>query len=204
MLLTETFAILLEPYASQETIDSLWQEIKSSYTHPSRYYHNLDHIQDMIQKWEELKDKFEQPELVALAIFYHDIIYTVSRKDNEEKSADLAMDCLKPLGLKQGQLDDIHHLILATKAHELSEDSDANFLLDLDLMTLGKDRETYKEYVKNIRKEYKMYPDFFYKPGRKKVLKHFLAMESIYKTVLFQESHEAQARANLLWELNEY
>jgi predicted metal-dependent HD superfamily phosphohydrolase len=40
--------------------------------------------------------------------------------------------------------------------------------LDADLSILGKDLDTYLAYTKMIRKEYSIYPDFLYKPGRKK------------------------------------
>jgi predicted metal-dependent HD superfamily phosphohydrolase len=57
------------------------------------------------------------------------------------------------------------------------------------------------EYTKQIRAEYAIYPDLLYNLGRKKVLKHFLEMPSIYKTPPFQVLYEAQAKANLGKEL---
>ena len=46
-----------------------------------------------------------------------------------------------------------------------------------------------------------MYPDMMYKPGRKKLLEHFLAMPHIFKTAFFRERLEVQARENLMREL---
>jgi hypothetical protein len=43
--------------------------------------------------------------------------------------------------------------------------------------------------------------DFLYNPGRKKVLKHFLDMKTIFKTAYFQEKYERQARINLASEM---
>jgi predicted metal-dependent HD superfamily phosphohydrolase len=45
-----------------------------------------------------------------------------------------------------------------------------------------------------------MYPDFLYKPGRRKVLTHFLEMERIFKSDHFYQKYEEQARKNLLFE----
>jgi len=56
-------------------------------------------------------------------------------------------------------------------------------------------------YYKNARKEYAIFPDFVYKPGRKKVLLHFLAMERIFKTDYFFHKFEMQAKQNLQKEL---
>ncbi|MDX2245424.1 MAG: hypothetical protein SF052_01505 [Bacteroidia bacterium] len=83
----------------------------------------------------------------------------------------------------------------------MSPDNDTNLFTDADLSILGQKREIYHAYSTNVRKEYAIYPDILYNPGRKKVLQHFLAMEQIFKTPHFQEKYEAQARANLEEEL---
>jgi predicted metal-dependent HD superfamily phosphohydrolase len=46
-----------------------------------------------------------------------------------------------------------------------------------------------------------IFPDFVYKPGRKKVLLHFLAMERIFKTDYFFHKFELLAKQNLQKEL---
>lgn len=91
-------------------------------------------------------------------------------------------------------------LILATKKHEPA-DYETNLFTDADLSILGSDPGTYNRYLKNIRKEYAMYPDILYDPGRKKVLLHFLNMDQIFKTKEFSGQLEAQARKNLEAEL---
>ena len=55
----------------------------------------------------------------------------------------------------------------------------------------------YSKYYQNVRKEYSIYPEILYKLGRKKVLKHFLAMEKIFKTDYFYQKFEKNARMNL-------
>ena len=58
-------------------------------------------------------------------------------------------------------------------------------------------------YLKNVRKEYSLYPNLVYNPGRKKVLQHFVEMEKIFKTEYFFEKFEAQAKENLKQELEQ-
>ena len=89
------------------------------------------------------------------------------------------------------------------KAHRLSDDSDTNFFTDADLAVLGQDWSAYKIYTEGVRKEYWIYPDIIYKPGRKKVVEHFLRMEKIYKTQPFSAKFENRARLNLKRELEE-
>jgi len=74
-------------------------------------------------------------------------------------------------------------------------------MLDVDLAILAASREAYTRYTHAIREEYKIYPYFLYKKGRKKVLQHFLERKQIYFTEEFQAQHEANARENLRWEI---
>ncbi|PZT98199.1 MAG: hypothetical protein DI622_22645 [Chryseobacterium sp.] len=139
---------------------------------------------------------------ISFSVFYHDIIYDSSSKSNEEKSADFAKERLQQLNINETDISEIYHQILATKAHQNSDNKDLNYLLDADLSILGKDLEIYIDYTRKIRKEYSIYPDLLYKPGRKKVLKHFLEMENIFKTDYFREKYEKQARKNIEWEID--
>ena len=91
--------------------------------------------------------------------------------------------------------------ILETKGHSISKDNDTNFFTDADLSILGLDWDLYSEYAQNVRKEYSNYPTIIYKMGRRKVLKHFLVMERIFKTDHFFEKFEVLARENLRREL---
>jgi predicted metal-dependent HD superfamily phosphohydrolase len=92
-------------------------------------------------------------------------------------------------------------MILATKSHAASVNRDIDLFTDADLSVLGAAPETYAQYAAGVRKEYSMYPDLHYKPGRRKVLKHFLEMDRIFKTDEFFQLYEKQARENLLHEL---
>jgi predicted metal-dependent HD superfamily phosphohydrolase len=134
---------------------------------------------------------------ISFSVFYHDVIYDATSKLNEEKSAEFAQSRLQKSGLNEYDLSEISKQILATKSHQKSENSDINYLLDADLSILGKDSETYLDYTKKIRKEYSIYPDFLYKPGRKKVLQHFLELENIFKTEDFRDRYELQAKENI-------
>lgn len=181
-------------------LENLWMEIETYYTSKKRHYHTLSHLENLFQELLPIQEKFEDWETVQFSIFYHDIIYNASRNDNEEKSAILAIERLKEIGISEDQILKCNHQILMTKSHEIS-DNDTNYFTDADLSILGKNGEAYEEYYKQIRKEYRIYPDFMYNRGRKKALQHFLQMDRIFKTDYFFEKHETQARLNLKNEL---
>lgn len=196
--LKSIFSDLISKYSNNEILKTdYWREIEQSYSQKSRKYHNLTHLENMILELGEVKDKISDYDSIFFSIFYHDIIYKVTSKDNEERSAELAKTRLEKLNIPNEKIIRIYNQILATKSHKRSEDSDINFLLDADLAILGQDWEIYKNYTKHIRKEYSVYPDFLYNPGRKKVLNHFLEFEEIFKTDYFKEKYEEKARENI-------
>lgn len=203
MNLKERFSALSLAFSpDQELIEKLWSEIEKNYSQKSRHYHNLGHLESMFSELDAVNVRISNYPNISFSVFYHDIIYDASSKFNEEKSADFAKERLQQLNLNETDISKIYHQILATKAHQNSDNKDLNYLLDADLSILGKDLEIYIDYTRKIRKEYSIYPDLLYKPGRKKVLKHFLEMENIFKTDYFREKYEKQARKNIEWEID--
>ncbi|MFP3835153.1 hypothetical protein [Chryseobacterium sp. SIMBA_028] len=182
-------------------IQPLWSEIEKRYSEKGRHYHNLLHLENMFKELENVKSRISNFTMVSFSVFYHDIVYNATSKSNEEKSALFAETRLPDLNLNKKHIKTVSIQILATKFHQKSEDEDTNYLLDADLSILGKDPESYLAYTQMIRKEYSIYPDLLYKPGRKKILKHFLELNSIFKTEYFKEKYEAQARRNISTEI---
>lgn len=205
MNLHNTFKSLCKEYSNNILlIDSLWREIEQAYTYKKRYYHNLTHLQNMIEELAYFKENALKWDILLFSIFYHDIVYNTLQQDNEYKSAVLASERMKELCMPSEVIEQCSSQIIASKTHQKSKDKDTNLFLDADLAILGQNWEVYKIYTEQIRKEYSFYPSLLYKSGRKKVLKHFLEMDSIYKTSQFVEKYEQQAKENLARELELY
>jgi len=202
MNLKERFSENCLPFTQdQHLIEKLWSEIERNYSQKGRHYHNLEHLENMFSEIDGIKDHISNYSNISFSVFYHDVIYDASSKSNEENSAKFAKERLQQLNINESDISEVYHQILATKAHQSSDAQDLSYLLDADLSILGKDLETYIDYTKKIRKEYSIYPDLLYKPGRKKVLKHFLEMENIFKTDYFREKYEEQAKKNIEFEI---
>src|SRR5688572_7199570 len=187
--------------SDQSLTDGLWKEIKSNYSNSRRYYHNLAHLDNLTGQLSSVKNQIEDWQTLIFSVAYHDIIYNPLKKDNEEKSAGLAYDRLTQLGSPTDQKEKCRQQILSTRMHEPSDNLDTNFLTDADLSILGADKDSYSKYARQVRKEYKYFPDFLYNPGRKKVLKKFLEMGNIFKTKYFRDKYEEQAKTNISDEL---
>ncbi|MEL6624570.1 MAG: hypothetical protein AAFQ92_03540 [Bacteroidota bacterium] len=181
-----------------KTAEDAWIFLNNHYQASQRHYHTLSHIGQMLQAWEALDQSWEDATALQYAIWFHDVIYTSYRKDNEKRSAETALRWAEALSVSSTWKAKVHQLILATQTHQLSsDDPDLPWMLDMDLMILGAEPEAYIAYTRAIRKEYRMYPDFLYRPGRAKVLDHFLQRPRIYYTDYFRDQLEAQARQNL-------
>ena len=163
---------------------------------PGRYYHSLSHILFMFDNYNGNDAN------VAAMIWYHDMIYDPRAKDNELRSAELAVAELTPVGEQFGlNLSLIHNGIMATAGGHNSDDADIAIqtLCDLDLLIFGTDPARYDLYAQAIRMEYDFVPDDQYREGRAKLLRKFDEMK-IYQTPEFQP-YETQAHINLKREI---
>ncbi len=199
----QEFVRLCSRYCSNEVLVlQAWNEIVTRYAEPGRHYHNMNHLTALRAELEAVKSHINCWDEVLLALYYHDVVYNVLRNDNEELSAVLAVQKMQFMAVPEEMIVRVQELILATKSHSNSHNIDVNYFTDADLSVLGKDAETYRAYARQVRREYGIYPALLYRPGRKKVLAHFLQMERIYKTDWFYQKYESPARKNLQAELD--
>ena len=184
----------------------LWQDIATRYNEPQRAYHTLKHIRQLFEQFEQIKDKLYEPHIIALALYYHDMIYEPKRSDNELKSAEYAVEVLKNY-LSAEQCQHIYTLIMMTATHQLDKladeykISDAAFLLDIDLSILGAPWSEYEQYAKDVRHEYMHVAKEDYHTGRIAVLEKLLAHSTFYLTEYYYGRLKEQARDNVKREI---
>jgi predicted metal-dependent HD superfamily phosphohydrolase len=142
---------------------------------------------------------------MAFSVFYHDIIYNVLRKDNEPRSAQIAVKRLQVLSVPPEKMEQVQLYIEATQSHAITvavtNPADLQLFLDFDMSILGADWAVYEAYTHQVRREYRIYPDKMYYPGRKQFLQHCLQGEHIFQTPVFRDRYEARARENMAQEL---
>lgn len=184
--------------------EPLLKELLNKYQARGRHYHNLGHVLSLLKASEQYRAHLQAPAEVQLAIWYHDAIYNALRKDNEQRSAQLARKHLWGLQAPKSLLQRLEQLILQTANH-LAEipasDTDMAWFLDFDMGILGTDPDTYSQYAEQIRKEYRLVPEVLYRQGRLKLLRRWLQADFLFHTPTFRKLYEKQARANLLKEI---
>lgn len=188
-------------YASEESgktqLNYQFLQLFYRYSEKGRYYHTPKHVLDCLNELEDAQELAEAPEAVSLALWFHDVVYNPQSKDNEEKSKQYSEGVLQKIKLPEGLIQKTNNLILFTQHLNEPVTIDEKLIVDIDLSILGKNKEDFNEYEKNIRKEYAWVCQEEFKVGRKKVLELFLNRNSIYKTNFFKEKYEKQARINL-------
>jgi predicted metal-dependent HD superfamily phosphohydrolase len=185
--------------------DQFFAEIEKKYTSSRRHYHNLHHLAALLQFCERFAGQLHDADVVAFAVFYHDIIYNVLRKDNEPRSAQLAVKRLQALQVPVGKIEQVKLYIEATQTHTVTAAvthvGDLQLFLDFDMSILGASWEVYEAYTRQVRREYRIYPDKLYTPGRMQFLQRCLQKAYLFQTPVFRESHEFKAMENMAREL---
>jgi predicted metal-dependent HD superfamily phosphohydrolase len=178
----------------------------SAYTAPDRHYHTLDHLHEMFRVAGRLGTITDDPGPLHLAIWFHDAVYDTRAKDNEARSADLAVELLGAVGVPADVPERVARLVRAT-AHLATDqppaDRETAILLDADLAILGAPEERYRRYAADIRREYGWVPEEEYRTGRAAVLGRFLARPRVYWNEVMHQEGDDRARANMRAELAE-
>lgn len=188
-----------------------WEELDRGYGDSMRWYHNWEHIEELLNGLSAnfplaaslrvpAEERIEDRLAVELAIWAHDVVYDVSRTNNEERSAQWFELWAKDTQLPAATVARAAAHIRATAGHAPTTDVDTRWMLDLDLSTLGMSRDRYERYAVDVRTEYARYGDADYRVGRRRVIEHFLGLPRIYQTETLHTQYEAAARANLSWE----
>lgn len=183
-----------------------WDIWKTAHTAPARHYHHASHISSLLRLAMLLESSIEGAwqdiKAVRWAIWWHDFVYEIQSKTNEQDSAKFAVDWLHTTPTGGHLADAVQTLILATAGHQPTNDhADTALFLDIDLAILASNEQLYKHYIELVKLEYTtVYSLTQYATGRSQFLKTFIQRPRLFATPIFQP-YEAQARANLAIEL---
>ncbi len=171
-------------------------ELIAAYGEKQRAYHSVQHLYECLSLYQSIQSELNDPSAVALALWFHDAIYNPQAPDNELKSAEL-FEQLMAQDLLPDTLAKIKRWILATQKHALTDETDLQFLLDIDLAILAAPPERFIQYEQQIQQEYAWVEPEVYSIKRKEVLMHFYQSEPLYQTAYFQKNFELNAKQNL-------
>ncbi|WP_243058939.1 hypothetical protein [Nocardioides sp. SR21] len=181
---------------------ALGAQLVAAYNHPSRRYHDAQHLTEVLARVHELSADgvaFDRM-AVVLAAWFHDGVYD-GEPDAERRSAAWAAEALDTL-VEPETLDEVVRLVLLTEHHTPADDDPNGCALsDADLAILAAPAQRYAEYVAAVREEYAHVPDDLFALGRSAVLRDLLAKPHLFHTAYARASWEDAARANVAAEL---
>jgi len=179
------------------------EELSAAYATPPRPYHNYAHVGEVLRHFEAASEGpgWTQPREVMLAVLFHDAVYEAGRKDNERRSADLAVAAIEKWSLSADP-GRVRHLIELTARHgsltPSDVDAEAAIFLDCDMAILGADPAAFDAYNTGILQEFAgAGPAWVVRMYRRRFLRGLLKMDRIYLSDWGHARWDAAARENL-------
>jgi predicted metal-dependent HD superfamily phosphohydrolase len=179
--------------------DSLIEEYRLAYSQPHRKYHNLEHINYLL---DALSVVPEPSPALLVAAMYHFFVYDATRADNEEKSAEYLRTKLQVAGVPSTFVDSVAAIMLApvTSVDMAYASKEAQYLADADMSIYGESPDIYQRYVAAVRLEVGTVADFTWYRQRIRFLLPLLQKERLFYTDEFARL-EKHARNNIVMEL---
>ncbi|WP_327116069.1 hypothetical protein OG206_14575 [Streptomyces sp. NBC_01341] len=169
---------------------------------PQRRYHTTAHLTQVLDRVDALAGHAADPDVVRLAVWFHDAVYRPDRSENEERSAALAERALPEAGLPDAVTAEVARLVRLTVTHDPAPgDTNGEALCDADLAILAAAPKEYAAYAAQVREEYGFVPDEAFRAGRAAVLRQLLGLPRLFRTPLGAAEWEPRARQNLTTEL---
>jgi predicted metal-dependent HD superfamily phosphohydrolase len=188
------------------------ENLRACYDQPHRYYHNLDHISEMLR---HVDPSYSEVEILIEAILFHDIVHSptpvplglneaLSIAEYSSYNTKIVAGIEHPFSNQDGSYEyerRVIEAINATAYHTKEQffiGETTKLVLDLDLSTFALPREEYKIWKEKIEKEnksiYSNYTSEQVNVGRHHFLNELLNRQKLYYIKI---EWEEQARSNI-------
>ena len=153
------------------------------YSEPHRHYHTLKHLTHCMR---ELNTHFHHVKglpMIKMAFFFHDIVYDVTSKANEQDSADDFIAFADRIGLYDYDVRrTVYDLIMLTASHKLPGNASTleKVMNDVDMSIFTSLGGEYVQYAQNIWREYQSVGREAYVKGRSDFLRSVNPYDMFY------------------------
>ncbi len=186
----------LWPQNKTMEVEKIWEMLTRYYTEETRFYHTREHIIKCLAYYDQVEDKLQSSNAVQMSIWFHDVIYDVQARDNEEQSALFFSKLAKEL-LSTDFIELVTELIISTKHLSPPPNDDQAYLLDIDLTSFGSSLEDFYLNGDKLRKEVPHLTDQQYYDRVIGFFKTLLNRKQIFFTDYFYQKYELIARRNI-------
>jgi predicted metal-dependent HD superfamily phosphohydrolase len=199
--LLDAWHALLKRHSASREARAAGAALLARWSEPHRRYHDVAHLQGVLDAVDDLAGFADSPDAVRLAAWYHDAVYA-GAPDDEENSALLAESELAGLGVDAALVAEVARLVRLTVTHDPEPlDRNGQVLSDADLAVLALAPAQYRSNTAKVRAEYGHVPDADFRTGRARIIESLLAAPALYRTPEGRRLWEDAARQNLSAEL---
>lgn len=175
---------------------TVFDEVQAYYRGSGRFYHTPSHIDHCLKMFDQARGEMAEPDAVEMAIWFHDLVYDSSAKDNERRSAqrflELAGDSMEPNFKSR-----VHDLIMVTVHPGRPRGGDQKVMIDIDLSSFGLPWDEFTRDSVAVREEFSQMSDAEFFPRQRDFLETLLNRDHFYHTEFFRTRHESSARKNI-------
>jgi len=176
---------------------AIHQRLVDGYNEPQRHYHTLAHIDHCLAMFDQCKSLVTNPDALEIAVWFHDVIFEPGKNDNEARSAELYAELSAGVHADEFRAL-VGKLIMATLHNQCSlDDSDAGYMVDIDLSSFGLPWEDFMRDSLHLREESAQLSDADYNRKQGEFRSCLAARPHFYQTDFFRRIYEQQARDNL-------
>lgn len=170
-----------------------------AYSADYRKYHNLAHIEQAL-RWVEMRERTYPDRRVnyaalKLAVFYHDVVYTIGSTDNEERSAEYAARDMRAMHVPEKHIAQVVMDIMDTRHVEVPATHEGKLIVDADLCSLAGSLDGVRHNTINLVAESGL-PKAQFAKGNIAFLTALMGRESIFRSP-HTEREELAARNNI-------
>ena len=176
--------------------EPVWTELLRHYDGPDRYYHTMRHISHCLEQLDKAKRYLQSPDVVEMALWFHDVICVAGAKDNEKRSAQYFQEIVG-CSFEQSFVEKVSYLIITTMHNATPRDCDERFIRDIDLSSFALPWDEFLRDSRAIRAEHSETPDDLFFTAKINYLNAMLERPAIYLTDFFYECCEKTARQNI-------
>jgi len=162
---------------------------------PDRRFHNLRHIRNCLDRFDEVASLLSDRDAVEVALWFHDAVYEPGDPENERHSARLFLalsNGANPVFRRR-----VCGLVMATRHQGQAHSNDRRFIEDIDLAGFGSPWEDFMREGDFLREEFAAQPDQKYYTGQVCFLAGLKRRPWFFQSEYFRGRYEAQAQENL-------
>ncbi len=174
----------------------LFEQLAGHYGEPQRHYHTLEHIAHCLAQLDKIPQEVECAEALELSIWYHDVIYQIGAKDNEQCSADRFMEHSTGV-IDEDLRQQVQALIMVTVHPSVPTTPDQCLMVDIDLSSFCLPWPEFLRDSTNVRNEFPHLSDAEFSTGQIRFLRSLMARPWFYNSDYYRQHHEQAAHDNI-------